>query len=85
MLAGLLRWLNGKVSACQCRSHRRCEFDPWVRKIPWSRKRQPSPVFLPGKSQGQRSLAGYRLWGGKESDATEWLSKQAHMHDVGSC
>ena len=34
-------------------------FDPWVRKIPWSRKQQPSPVFLFGESQGQRSLAGY--------------------------
>jgi len=36
-----------------------CEFDPWVRKIPWSRKWQPTPVFLPGESHGQRSLEGY--------------------------
>ena len=35
--------------------------DPWVKKIPWSRKRQPTPVFLPGKFHGQRSLAGYSL------------------------
>ena len=34
-------------------------FDPWVGKIPWRRKWQPPPVFLPGKSNGQRSLAGY--------------------------
>ena len=34
-------------------------FDPWVGKIPWRRKWQPTPVFLPGKSHGQRSLAGY--------------------------
>ena len=47
------------------------QFDPWVRKIPWRRGRQPTPVFLPGKPQGQRSLAGYRPWGGKESDTTE--------------
>ena len=40
-------------------------FDPWVRKIPWGRKWQPTPVFLPGKSHGQRSLAGYNLWGHK--------------------
>ena len=38
---------------------KRCKFDPWVRKIPWRRKWQPTPVFLPGKSHGQRSLAGY--------------------------
>ena len=37
----------------------RCEFDPWVRKIPWSRKRLPTAVFLPGKSHDWRSLAGY--------------------------
>ena len=49
----------------QCRWHR---FDPWVRKIPWRRKWQPTPVFLPGKSHGQRSLAGYSLWSQKEPD-----------------
>ena len=38
-------------------------FNPWVRKIPWRNKQQPTPVFLPGKSQGQRSLAGYSPWG----------------------
>ena len=47
----------------QCRRHRRCEFDPWVRKIPWRRAWQPTPVFLPGKSYGHRSLAGCRSWG----------------------
>ena len=50
---GLLRWFSGKESTCQCR---RCGFDPWVGKIPWRRKWQPTPVFLPGKSHGQRSL-----------------------------
>ena len=48
--------LSGKESACQCRRH---GFDTWVGKIPWRRKRQPSPLFLPGKFHGQRSLAGY--------------------------
>ena len=48
------RWHSGKEFACPCR---RCEFDPWVRKIPWRRKWQLTPVFLPGKSHGQRSLA----------------------------
>ena len=50
------RWYSGRESACQCR---RRGFDPWVRKIPWRRKRQPTPVFLPEKSHGKRSLAGY--------------------------
>ena len=47
----------------QCRIHRRCSFHPWVGKIPWRRKWQPTPVFLPGKSYGQRSQAGYGPWG----------------------
>ena len=45
-------------------------FDPWVGKIPWRRKWQPTPVLLPGKSHGQRSLVGYSPWGRKESDMT---------------
>ena len=67
----LPRWLSGKESAYQCR---RCEFDPWVRKIPWRRKWQPTLVFLPGKSHGQRSLVAYSPWGLRESDTTEPLS-----------
>ena len=55
-------WLSNKESACQCR---RCRFNPWVRKIPWRREWLPPPVFLPGKSHGQRSLACYNLWGCK--------------------
>ena len=62
---------SGKEPACQCRRSKRCGFDPWVRKIPWSRKWQPTPVFLPGKSQGQRSLVGYNPGHCKESDVTE--------------
>ena len=48
-------------------------FDPWVKKIPWRRKWQPSPVLLPGKSHRQRSLVGYSPWDCKESDTTERL------------
>ena len=44
---------------------------PWARKIPWRRAWQPTPAFLPGESQGQRSLAGYSPRGHKESDRTE--------------
>ena len=50
---------------------KRREFDPWVGKIPWRREWQPTPVFLPGESHGQRSLAGYSPWGHKELDTTE--------------
>ena len=45
--------------------------NPWVGKIPLSREWQPTPVFLPGKSHGQRSLVGYSPWGCKESDRTK--------------
>ena len=55
----LPRWLSGKETACQCNRRRRFRFDPWVGKILWSRKWQPTPVFLPGKFHGQRSLEGY--------------------------
>jgi len=47
---------GGKESACQCRRHR---FAPWVEKIPWRRKWQPTPAFLPGKSHGPRRLVSY--------------------------
>ena len=50
--------------------------DPWVRKIPWRTKWQPAPVFLPGKSHGQRNLVGYSPWGCKELDKTE----HTHTH-----
>ena len=45
---------------------------PWVGKIPWRRKWQPTPVLLPVKSHGRRSLVGYSPWGSKESETTEW-------------
>ena len=43
-------------------------FDPWVRKIPWRKERQPTPVLLPGESHGQESLAGYSPWGHREKE-----------------
>ena len=67
-----LPWcLSGKESTCQWRSRRRLKFHPRVREIPWRRKRQPTPVFLPGKSHWQGSLAGYRSKRCKESGTTE--------------
>ena len=61
---------SGKESASQCQGLKRCQFDPWVRKIPWRRKWQPNPAFLPGKSHRQESLAGYSPWNREESDTT---------------
>ena len=69
---GLPWWLSGKESACNA--------EIWVRslgwKMPWRRKWQPTPVTLPRKSHGQRSLAGCSPWDHKESDTTE----QTHFH-----
>ena len=53
---------------------KRCGFSPWVVKIPWRRKWQLTPIFLPGKSHGQRSLVGYSPRGRKESGTTEWFN-----------
>ena len=50
---------SGKEPSCQCRRCKRSGFNPWVRKIPWRKAQQPTPVFLPGEFNGQRSLAGY--------------------------
>ena len=59
----LPRWCSGKESTRQCRRIGRHRFDLWVRKIPWSRKWQPAPVFLPGKFHGQRSLGRLQSMG----------------------
>ena len=59
-----------KKPSCQGRRHKRHGFDPWVWKIPWKRKWRPSPVLLPGKFHGQRSLVGCSPCDGKELDMT---------------
>ena len=73
-LHGLPRWLSGKEPTCQCRSLERRRFHPWVGKFPWSRKWQPTPVFLPRKFHGQRILVGYVPWSRKKLAMTEWLN-----------
>ena len=60
---GLPRWLSGKNPPANARRHEKCCFNPLVRKIPWRRAQQPTPVFLLGKSHGQRNLVGYSPWG----------------------
>ena len=78
---GLPRWLGGKESACQGSRPRRLGFDPWIRKIPWRRKWQPTTVFLPGKSHGQWILVGYSPWGRRELDTAEQLSLHAGIRN----
>ena len=73
-------FLDGSVREIICLQCRRHEFDPWVGKIPWRGKWQPTPVSLPEKSHGQRSLASYSLWGHKESDMAERLSTPQIMN-----
>ena len=72
LMLGFPGGLDGKESLCSPETR----FDPWVRKIPWRRKFQPTPVFLPGEFHGQRSLVGYSPWGHKESDITEGLTRK---------
>ena len=75
-----LRYLGGASGTeptCQCRRPKRCGFDPWVGKISWRRARQSTPVFLPGESHGQKSLAGYSTQACKELDITEVIE---YMH-----
>ena len=78
---GLLWWLSWLRIFLQCR---RLRFDPWLGKISWRKKWQPTPVFLPGKCHGQRSLEGYSPRGHKESTqlsnetTTNWIFDQIH-------
>ena len=70
--------LHFTVCAGDCLQCRRPELNPWVRKISWSMKWQPTPVFLLGKFHGQGSLVGSSPWGHKGSDTTEY----AHTHKM---
>ena len=65
---------SGKESSCLIQETQERRVHPWVRKISFSRKWHPTPVFLPGKFHRQRSLVSYSPWGCKELDMTEQLS-----------
>ena len=65
-------------STCQCRRHKWHRFDLWVRKIPWRRKWQPAPVFLPAELHGQGSLKGYSPWGCRVGH--DWVHTHTHTH-----
>ena len=68
-----------------CLSMQKMQIPSLRLKIPWKRKWQPTPGFLAGKSQGQRSLAGYSPWGCKESDTTERLNNSNSIKLRGPC
>ena len=67
-------YAEGRFPQSHCRRCTRRGFDLWVGKIPWRRKWQPTLVFLPGESHGQRSPAGYSAWGLKSHTGLKWLS-----------
>ena len=71
--------LRSEESTSQCSRYNRHQFDPWVRKIPWRRAWQPTPVFLPGESHGWGILVNYSPWGFMESDMSE-ATQHAHIH-----
>ena len=71
---------SGKEPTCQCGRHKRHRFDPWVRKIPWRRAWQPTPMFLPGESHGQRSLVATVHGVTKSQTWLKWLSMHAYTH-----
>ena len=71
------------AQSLNCLQCRRPGFNPWVRKLPWTRKWQPNPVFLPGKSHGQRSLAGYSPWGprvGHDLPTCKHMTYHTYIH-----
>ena len=72
--------VNSKESSCQCRRHKGCGFNPWVREIPWRRKWLLTLVFLTGEFHGQRMLVGYSPCGCKASDTTEVTWHYRHHH-----
>ena len=76
-LLWLPRWLSGKEYACPSERPR---FDPWVEEILWRRKWQPTAVFLPGESHGQRSLVGSSMesWKSQTCLSTHAASPPSH-------
>ena len=74
---------SGKESFCQCRRRKRRGFNPWVGKIPWRRARQPTPVFLPGKSQDRGAWQAIVHRVEKSQIRLRQLSTQAHTSLTG--
>ena len=77
-MKGALCGTSGKEPACQLRRCRRRGFNSWVGKLPWRRAWQPTPVFLPGESHGQRSLVTVH-WVSENRTQLKRLGTHAHM------
>ena len=78
-MSGFPGGASGKDLTCQCKRWKRRGFNSGVTKIPWRRAGQPTPVFLPGESHGQRSLVGCSPWGRTESDRTACTHSKVWM------
>ena len=78
-LTWVLWWLSGKELICQFRRLKRHGFGPWVGKIPWRRKWQPTTVFLPGEDHGQRSLGSTVHGVAKSWTQLKWLGMHAQV------
>ena len=76
---GLPKWLSDKESTCNARAAGDVSSVPEQRRLPRRRKWQPTPVFLPGKSHGQRNLTGYSLWASKRV-RHDLATKQQQRH-----
>ena len=86
IILGIMRRVYNREGFPDGSVAKKCGFSPWVGKILWRRRWQPTPVFLPGKSHGQRSLEGYSPWGWKESYMTELLNTNPQVlvaRDIG--
>ena len=82
-IIGASQVAKGKESACQCRTCQRHRFHPWIGKILWSRKWQPTPVFLPGRFHEQRSPAGYSPLGQKsQTRLSNWALDCTVKHNI---
>ena len=78
---GLPRWqCSGKESACQCKRQKKHEFDPWVRKIPWRRTWQPSPVFVPGESPWKEEPGGLQPMGSQTDTVSTHVNTKSPLH-----
>ena len=73
------RCFPGNSAARICLQFKRTRFDPWVRKVPWRREQQLTPVFLPAEFHGQRSLVDHSPWGCKELDTTEQVTHNGYL------
>ena len=69
---GLPRWLGDKESACQCRRHRRLKFNPWIGKMPWRRKQQPTCLENP--------MDGGASWATAHEVAESDMTEHTHRH-----